>query len=186
MGSGVCAVIPTIPPRRALLTRALASVFNQTVQPDAIAVVVDNDHAGVWVTRSHGVQMARTPWIAFLDDDDEWLPHHLERLLARQAETGADLVYPCFEGGPAAVRRFCGKPFNQATMATVTITVLVRTELAAQIPLGPPNPGEINANDDHRLLCGVLDAGGTVAHLPEETWRYNLHDQHTSGQPSRW
>lgn len=189
MGSGVCAVVTTIPPRRARLGRALESIYTQTVPPDVVAVVTDHDHQGVWVTRACGVRMAQaagTPWTAFLDDDDTWYPHHLERLLHRQAETGADLVYPCFDGSAAPILGFCGQPFNPETMATVTITVLVRTDLAVQIPLGPPNPGEINANDDHRLLHGVLGLGGTVAHLPEATWSYNVHGQNTSGKPDRW
>jgi glycosyltransferase involved in cell wall biosynthesis len=188
--SGVTAVIPTIPPRRALLGRALASVFNQTVQPDAVAVVADNDHAGVWVTRTLGIQMARTEWVAFLDDDDEWLPHHLEALLAHQAASGADLVYSYYESVPRGqdVLGIFGLPFNPG-WATVTGTVLVRAELAAQVSLGPPAPIEVerNANDDHRLLHGVLKLGGTVSHLAERTWLYHMDQRaHTSGRPERW
>jgi hypothetical protein len=189
MGSGVCAVVTTIPPRRAQLGRALESIYTQTVPPDTVAVTTDHDHEGVWVNRTRGVRMAAAAdaeWTAFLDDDDAWYPQHLERLLHRQAETAADLVYPCFDGSIAPVLGFCGQPFNPVTMATVTITVLVRTSLAVQVPLGPPNPGEINANDDHRLLHGILNLGGTVAHLAEVTWSYNVHGQHTSGRPERW
>jgi glycosyltransferase involved in cell wall biosynthesis len=43
--------------------------------------------------RNLGLSLAEGEWIAPLDDDDAWLPNHLELLLARQRETDADIVY---------------------------------------------------------------------------------------------
>jgi hypothetical protein len=189
VGSDVCACIPTIPPRKVFLGRALGSVFDQTVLPDAVAVAVDTDHDGVWVTRARTVAMADTRWVAFLDDDDEWLPHHLERLLACQADTGADLVYSCFETVPPGrdVLGLCGRPFDiEHPPTTVTITVLVDRQLASTVELGPPDPEWTVAQDDHFLLHGALALGAKVVHLPEVTWRYWHHGQHSSGLPSRW
>src|SRR5690606_38360028 len=42
---------------------------------------------------NEGVRRARGRYIAFLNHDDLWLPHHLEVLLAALEETGADLVF---------------------------------------------------------------------------------------------
>lgn len=189
MSSEVTAVVPTIPPRQVFLGRALASVFNQTVPVDAVAVAVDLDHDGVWVTRKRGIDMARTRWLAMLDDDDEWLPPHIERLLACQAETGADLVYSCFETVPPGrdVLGLCGHPFDpEHPPTTVTGTVLIDREIASAVKLGPPDPGWTVAQDDHFLLHGALALGAKVAHLPEVTWRYHHHGRHSSGLPSRW
>jgi hypothetical protein len=44
--------------------------------------VVVQDHAGVAVARNRGAHRATTPYVAFLDQDDLWLPERHERLLA--------------------------------------------------------------------------------------------------------
>ncbi len=38
-------------------------------------------HQGANVARNHGIQIARSEWITFLDSDDEYLPHRLQHLL---------------------------------------------------------------------------------------------------------
>ena len=44
-------------------------------------VVSLEESVGAQEARNVGVRMARGPWVAFLDDDDEWLPTKLERQL---------------------------------------------------------------------------------------------------------
>jgi glycosyltransferase involved in cell wall biosynthesis len=42
---------------------------------------------------NRAIELARGAWIATLDDDDEWLPDHLEALLAEARRTRAEVVY---------------------------------------------------------------------------------------------
>lgn len=189
MASDLTVCVPTIPPRKPLLGRALQSILNQTVLPDSVAIAVDADHDGVWITRARAFTMADTRWVFSLDDDDELLPPALERFLACAAETDADLVYSCFETVPPGgdMLGLCGKPFDpERPPPTVTGTVLVDRQLATSVPLGPPDPSWTVAQDDHFLLHGALALGAKVAHLPEALWLYHHHGVHSSGLPSRW
>lgn len=97
----VAVIIPTRN-RPGLLLRALDSVSEQTLQAHEIFVILDGPcpetramlsstcipnlrilelqtRLGVCVARNYGIDHATSRWIAFLDDDDEWLPQKLER-----------------------------------------------------------------------------------------------------------
>ena len=50
---------------------------------DARIVLIKNEtNSKVSATRNHGVQNAKSNWVAFLDSDDMWKENHLELLLA--------------------------------------------------------------------------------------------------------
>ncbi|HEX4310029.1 MAG TPA: glycosyltransferase family 2 protein [Acidobacteriaceae bacterium] len=97
----VSAVIPTWN-RPQLLGCAIRSVLRQTWSNMEVIVVVDGpdpetagyldtitdarlrvvfltEHCGGSDARNAGVRAARGEWVAFLDDDDEWLPEKIER-----------------------------------------------------------------------------------------------------------
>ena len=110
----VSVVIPTLR-RPQLVLRALKSVFEQTHEDIEVIVVVDgpdletiaalrsvNDarlrvivnpkSLSAGGARNIGAANASGEWIAFLDDDDEWLPHKLNRQLAYAIGHGPSLV----------------------------------------------------------------------------------------------
>ncbi len=124
----VTAVIPTFN-RRPFLEAAIRSALQQTL-PGVEVVIVDDgstddtaeylrelvsveprvrylrtDGAGPCVARNAGLKAASTPWVAFLDDDDLWLPEALERLVefaeARRAEVVACRGLRFFSEDPA-------------------------------------------------------------------------------------
>lgn len=98
----ISAVIPTYN-RASLLGRAIDSVLAQTRPVQEIIVVDDGGtddtaevvarygkavkyvrrvNGGLAAARNTGVQNSRCDWVAFLDDDDEWLPHRIESQVA--------------------------------------------------------------------------------------------------------
>ena len=100
----VSVVIPTCG-RPAMLLRAIRTVLDQTMHDIELIVVIDGEDPATlealatvgdprlrWIahdrkrgagqTRDTGADAARGNWVAFLDDDDEWLPRKLERQLA--------------------------------------------------------------------------------------------------------
>ena len=100
----VTAVIPTFG-RPDLVSRAVASVLVQTMRDLEVVVVIDGDDPatvarlaaiddarlrwfshpekrGAGRARDTGADLATGDWVAFLDDDDEWLPEKLACQLA--------------------------------------------------------------------------------------------------------
>lgn len=68
-------------------TRALVESFE-----DLPITYLVNDHAhGGAGTRNAGAERARGRWIAFLDDDDTWLPTRLQRVRELIAHSGPEL-----------------------------------------------------------------------------------------------
>lgn len=200
----VAAVIPTIPPRTHYLNRAVSSVKAQTRPADQIVVRQDVDVIGAAQNRNKALAEVECEWTAFLDDDDMWHPWHLDHLLAHAESTGADLVYPWFDGintnifdqifgtdtHPVSPYQHPFGADQVVTMRTrgnwIPVTVLVRTELIKAVGgFEPPpwaNPDGSNPCEDWGCWLKLLDAGARFAHLPEVTWRWMGHARHTSGR----
>ncbi len=110
----VSVIIPTRN-RPQLVLRAARSALNQTYPHLEVIVVIDgpdlttnealnavvddrlkivalDQNVGGSGARNIGVQNARNEWVAFLDDDDEWLPSKMEKQIALAAQ--ASEPYP--------------------------------------------------------------------------------------------
>jgi glycosyltransferase involved in cell wall biosynthesis len=111
----VSVVIPTRG-RPELVRRAVESVFDQTHRDLEVIVVIDGPDSATEATlrqfadprfrvltlavpqggsaaRNAGVAASTGQWVAFLDDDDEWLPEKISRqIAAAEASTAADPV----------------------------------------------------------------------------------------------
>ncbi|MEU8925305.1 glycosyltransferase [Kitasatospora sp. NPDC048545] len=193
--------IATIPPRGEQLAAALASVAAQSRQPQAIVVEYDHGRTGAAATKNRALARVSTTWTAFLDDDDAFLPHHLERLLWCAETTGADVVYPIphvprYESGRDPMGRY-EAPFDEAELrrrSYIQTTTLVRTELfhkAGGFQLPKQFPG--CPFDDWGAWLALLDVGAKFVHLPETTFVWNHWGKgepgipgNTSGMSSRW
>ena len=193
----VAVCIPTIPPRKALLDRALASINQQTRFPDQIHVIVDEEGDGAGPTRNRAWRNTSTDYVAFLDDDDEFLPQHLARCMSAAKATNADVVYSWFElvGWPEATPERpdalavmhngqlvhpLGVPFgpeqarHMRRHAFIPITAVVR-RAALERSGGFPTPGSKEwPREDCEDWGGwlrLLDIGAKFVHVPERTWR---------------
>ena len=114
----ITVIIPTYN-REATVEQALQSVLDQTASPQEIIVVDDastdntaeilekysteiniitnNSNQGVSFSRNAGIQVANGEWIAFLDSDDIWDPHKLEKQKEYHEAHPGELISQCDE-----------------------------------------------------------------------------------------
>lgn len=212
MINDITVCIATIPPRSKELRRALASVAVQTLQPAAIVVEYDHERTGGAATKNRALAAVKTPWVAFLDDDDQFLPHHLQTLRheplhdeAGPQLTKYDVVYsipncPQLPGGLDPMGRY-GVPFDEDELrrrSYIQTTSLIRTELLKDVggfqlpdrrmPDGSPCP-----YDDWGAWLALLDVEARFLHVPQVTFIWNHWGRgaagvpgNTSGEPTRW
>jgi glycosyltransferase involved in cell wall biosynthesis len=186
----VTVAIPTIPPRTGnggLLKHAVYSVRQQTRLPaGGISCALDVDKAGAAVTRQRALDAVRTKWVAFLDDDDFFYPHHLETLHTLVSDHGADYGFSWFDGNnPFPGHR--GRQMNPDEPHHTTMTVFVRTELAKAVGFATDHPeGWTLPQEDWRFTLGCIEAGAKFVGTDEVTWHYRAHGKNTSGLPTRW
>jgi len=183
----VSVVVPTYG-RPDLVLRAVSSALAQTLRDLEVIVVVDgrdrptldalrtlddarlhayvpDRHLGNADALNWGVQQTRAAWIAFLDDDDAWLPEKLERQLwtAENAScpsplvccriivrTGAaELIWPRrmpYPGEHLSEYFFCRRtPFTGEGMITSS-TILTRRTLAVDVPFSSGLPRHVDSD----------------------------------------
>lgn len=194
----ITVAIPSIPQRKMKLRQAVSSVLGQTHPASGISIAMDLSQQGSAVTRNRALMAVNSEWVAFLDDDDVLLPHHLAVLAQGAVDSGADVIYGLPRvldpygnikprhwqwGGPT---EFDAELLRQASY--ITVSSLVRTELAKDcggfvFHQDARFPGE--SYDDHGFYLRLLDAEATFHHVHQETFIWNHHGMNTSGKPNR-
>jgi glycosyltransferase involved in cell wall biosynthesis len=141
-------------------------------------------NGGANKARNQGAANSTTEWVAFLDDDDEWLPEKIERQLAIGA--GYDIVSCRFSVRsakdtliwprrlPAAGERFGDYLFSRRSFfkgdATVTTsTLLVRKCLLDKTPLSTG----LRRHQEADWVIRTTDAGARIAYAPESLLIFN-------------
>lgn len=201
----IAVITPSIPVRPKMLRRAIFSVHAQTLPPAAHIITYDTEREGAPPTRQRALDAVTSDieWVAPLDDDDEFMPFHLEALHRHAMETGADYVYSWFrligmngedygDHDPIFPPTHFTDPFDPDNPIETTITVLVRAELAKAVGYRKLDRGEGNTGEDFGFLQGCLAAGAKVSHLPQRTWIWRHHSRadgtlaNTGGRPTHW
>lgn len=189
----ITVIIPHIPERPNRLANAIRSVALQSVKPREIIIATDTEMMGSAHTRNRALDKVSTTWVAFLDDDDEFLPHHLETLIDTADDSGADVIYsgcrvinPAL-GGDIPVREEWGR-FNHAfnpkilrERSYIPVTSLVRTCMAQIAQFGPPDHDLTSPYDDWGFYLRLLDHGAMFVHVPVVSWIWHHHGNNTSG-----
>lgn len=165
-------------------TAAIAASFADR----GVRIVVLEGHSGAAGARNVGIKAARGDWIAFLDADDEWLPHKLEKQVAAiRARPDASFVF-CASHEFAPSGRFLGDTYQgrpvcddenawKALLAcnfVATPTVVARRELLLR--LGGFNTTLKVAEDQDMWIRLALEAA--PAYVPESLVR--VHVRHES------
>ncbi len=168
------------------LRRALASVCAQPV--DGHDVVVVNDagtdvselvvdaaavlpvrlitlatNQGLATARKIGIGAARGEFVAFLDDDDVWLPNHLPTALAGLT-TGVDAVYTtCLvahacsvPGQPVATRHRFAVPFDADLLAVSNLTPIISVVTRRFDPHDPMVDAAGAIQEDWAIWLGLV------------------------------
>ena len=190
----VAVCVATLPSRARSLERALASVRAQTRQPDEVVVVADEGGDGAAVTRNRAWRAATKDVIAWLDDDDEFLPRHLELCMGPLEAGSADMVYSWMERPtwhakePLAVPvggrlvHPLGVPFGPEQRAHLrhhsfsSSTILVRRvwlERVGGYPTGNILRTRYYGHDDWGVARRLAESGARIVHVPVRTWVYN-------------
>jgi len=192
----VSAVIPTI--GRPELLRAVDSVLEQSVPVDVVVVldrpdreddvrallggrpyrlVLTRGATGGGNARNLGVASTETDWVAFLDDDDRWLPSKTLEQLRVASATGADVIASRAHLVSGHARRIAPKNLFDQDMATYLLdrstlrlgknfmqssSLLIRREAAIGTPWRP----ELPRHQDWTLLIDLEREGYTFATHP--------------------
>lgn len=176
MGSGITVVIPHLPTRAAMLQRALASIATQTLAPDQVIVETDDERSGIASvadTRNRALAKVTTPLVAFLDDDDELYPTHLDLLAKGLDASGAHLAHAGFD--------VVGAPDHRPSFIEVTHL----SKVAAIRDVGGfPQPFSGTwpyRYEDWGMLAKMLLAGYVFHRVNAITWRKHIHSSNMVG-----
>jgi glycosyltransferase involved in cell wall biosynthesis len=224
-GTSVTAIIPTCN-RPKLVERAIRSALDQSYSPLEVVLVIDGmdertrrvavemkeprlriielgRNAGAAQARNIGVSMARGEWVAFLDDDDEWLPRKIE--VQMQAARRSSALYPVVgsrvvvrssefdwisparlysAGEPMSEYLFCRRKFVDGASYMQTSTLLMQRELMLKIPF----QAKLKRHHDWDWLLRASAQPGVEFHVLSDALAiFNIDDGRTSiGRSLDW
>jgi glycosyltransferase involved in cell wall biosynthesis len=210
----ISVVIPTRG-RPDLVTRAVASALAQTRRDLEVVVAIDGpDPAtetavaaipdprvraivvdpplGAGGARNAGVAVSGGEWIAFLDDDDAWLPAKLERQLAAIEASGVDepiafcpIVIrsaggdrawrgrPPADDEPASEYLFVRRSVRIGEGTVGTSTIVARRSLLDRVPFDPT----VRRYQDADWILRATAAGARLVYCPERLSIWTAPDE---------
>jgi len=158
---------------------ALGAIGDIRVRPIVLATSDGGNNA-----RNVGAANAKTEWVAFLDDDDEWLPNKLERQLAVAGDNdivGCRFIARTSKGEavwpkrlPAEGERFGDYLFSRRSFfngeaGVITSTLLVRKQLIERIPFSL----QLKRHQETDWVIRTTSQGSRIVYAPESLVIFN-------------
>jgi len=195
----VATVMPTYR-RPELLPAAVESALAQTVEdnlvivvddggglpalpthPRLVAVSLSRNSAVLGLVRNVGIRLSDSEYLAFLDDDNTWLPDHLESALAA-LRRGADLVYTAVERRrpDGTLLDVLSTPFDKRALVDESGWVDANSLVIRRAPdvlfSRLPRTRATLPKEDWEFVYR-MSKNRTVEHVPHPTVRYLVNDQ---------
>lgn len=202
MNSASVSVIVAVFNGEAFIRDAIDSARKQTVAPLEIIVVDDGStdrtvqlvqdepgvtliqqrNAGASAARNVAVARASGDWIGFLDADDLWLPHKLERQLALAAsrpelEIVAGNHLPFLEPGTACPRWLNPQHLVEGAGCFMSSILLVRREVFSRVGLFNES---LRFAEDFEWVARTRDAGVLMGSVQEIILHKRVHGTNTT------
>jgi GT2 family glycosyltransferase len=140
---------------------------------------------GLPATRNTAIGVARGQWIALIDSDDLWTPHHLEHAVARARETGADLVHT----GVIMFDSDTGKDLELRVPTAEALAAFPLSLFRGDYPIQPSSTLMLRETlvkaggfdpkckyvEDRELWLRLVRGGARVSYADSLTCRYRQH-----------
>ncbi len=151
-------------------------------------VIRHEENLGVAAARNTLLQAATCEWIAFLDSDDEWLPHHLTHLWeirGAHSLVGASALY-CASDGRGD--RFSGPPTRKPMVlrspdpliSTYNYFTTSGSMVRRNVALAVGGFHQWQVAEDVDLWIRVLETHHTAICSPRVTVLYHMHSEQLS------
>lgn len=136
-----------------------------------VKLLRNEKNLGAAGSRNRGLDIFRGRYVALLDSDDYWYPTMLEKMLARAAQIGADIIYCAYELVDEQGKKVCSDfrvpektSFRESIVRSVITcsTVLITGELA-KVHRFPVNL----YHEDIALWFQILRDGGQARGVDE-------------------
>lgn len=157
--------------------------------PRIFAVSLSRNSAVLGLVRNVGIRLSRSEYVAFLDDDNVWMPRHLAAAID-SLERGADLVYTAVrrrraDGSELDVlsKPFDRKRFSDETSWVDANSIVLRRAFCPPFSRLPRTRATLPKEDWEFVWRASRRAH--VAHVPEVTVEYlvNPGSYYTSWKP---
>lgn len=169
-------------------TEALESAL----EPFADRIVyAEQDNCGASQARNTAICLSKGEWLAFLDGDDVWLPHHLESQISFAEREGYDMVYcdatlfgePLFDGENFMRTSPSSGVVDTVSLITaecnvITSGTLLRKSWAERVNMFDPG---LPRMQDFDLWFRVAKAGARIGYQTDISVRYRVRPEGLSG-----
>lgn len=149
-----------------------------------IDFVIADQHSGIAATRNQSLARAKGRFVAFLDNDDLWLPDKLEKQVRFMLEKGCAFSYSAYEllnedgSRKGKTIKTAGVVSYRKYLRNTIIgsgTIMLDTQQTGSLVM-PDNA----TSDDMALWCKILKDGHQAHPIPEVLMRYRVRSNSAS------